>query len=405
MPEFHYQARDNASKSYTGTTEAENQAEVAKYLIDQGLIPVKITEKAVSLRSLLKVEVTVARVKTDDMTLFCRQMYSMVRAGVSLLDTLQKLAEATRSTRLREVIYSVQGEVARGRSLSDSIAHFPKIFPPTFISIIEAGEKSGQLENALLQLSDFFEREARMRKQIKTATRYPKLVIGALIAAFVVMNYLIIPAFVDMFKSMKMQLPLVTRILIATSNFMTHNGVWLALFLIALGFGVWRYLKTEKGRYFWDRLKLKMPIFGPILQRAMMARFARTFTMMVRSGVPLVQGIHLLSNTMNNSYMKQEVNKMEVGIRHGDSLAKTLAASGVFTNIAVQMVSVGERSGSLDNMLEEVALYYEREVDYDLKKLGDMIEPILLLIMGGMVLVLALGIFLPMFNITNLLHK
>lgn len=403
MPVFRYRARDSKGKVSVGQIEAESRTKVASSLMEKGLVPLEIGTKKepFDLKRLLNFELTPKKVKVDDLIMLCRQMFTMIKAGVPLLDLLDKLESVTRNPMLKKTLGQVADEIAKGKSFAASVQGFPNVFPTVFVSVVDAGERSGALEEAFKRLASYFELEAKMVKKIKSATRYPIMVIAAILVALGVMNFMVIPSFAQMFASFKMELPLVTRILLGSSNFML--AYWPGIFGVAgvAGFGVHRWLKTEKGRYTWDRYKLKMPVIGPILHRATLARFARIFTMTVRSGVPIVEGLKLVSSTVGNAYVAKAILGMQDGITRGDTFAKTAEDAGVFTEIVLQMLSVGEQTGALDTMLEEVADFYEREVDYDLARLSEMIEPILLVVMGALVVVLALGIFLPMWDMTS----
>jgi MSHA biogenesis protein MshG len=278
------------------------------------------------------------------------------------------------------------------------MSNHPKIFSQLFISIVHVGENTGQLESAFLQLSQYLEREQETRKQIKSATRYPSFVVFALVAALVVMNIFVIPVFAGMFEKFDTQLPLMTRFLLGMSDFFIHQWYVLVSVILLCIFITKKYLHTEKGRYVWDKKQLTLPIVGTVIEKSLLGRFARSFSMMLRAGVPLTVALNLVAEAVNNTFMQKAIITMRRRIEKGENLTRVANASQLFTPLIMQMISVGEETGRIDELLEEVADFYEREVDYDLKSLTSKIEPILISIVAGMVLILALGIFTPMWD-------
>jgi len=406
MANFTYTGRDTAGKLVKGKLDALDTDAVASQLVKNNITPIDIKseETKFSLLKLLNKDIKSGRVKTEDLITFCRQMYTLTKSGVPILESLMHLLDATRSKTLSNSLRGIIDSISSGQTLTASLRKYPKIFPNVFVSITEAGENSGQLDATFLQLAEYLELESKTIKRIKAATRYPLLVIFAIVAALVVVNFVVVPAFSKLFKQFGGKLPLPTRILVATSNFFIHYWFFLLIGIIVLFFTARYLLKTPKGRYYWDKWKLKIPVVGSIMNRIVLARFTRTFSMMLASGVPLVQSVTLVANIVGNTYIRRYILAMRDGIEHGETLTKTATASGLFTPLVLQMLSVGEEAGSIDNMLKEVAEFYEREVDYDLKRLGDLIEPFLLLVMGTMVLILALGVFLPMWDMVQFAH-
>lgn len=330
---------------------------------------------------------------------FCRQMYTLVRSGVPLIRGISGLGETTRnavlSNALREVIRDLEG----GYGLSQAFNQQSEIFSPMIIGILQVGENSGRVDEAFLQLARYLERERDTRARVKAAMRYPVMVLAAIAMAVAVINLFVIPAFAKVFAGFNAELPWATRILLGTSNF-TMNYWPLLMGVVALSVWLWvRFIRTAKGRRWWDRRKLQLPVLGPVITKATLARFARSFAMTMKSGVPLIQGLTLVAGAVDNAYMAELFADLRRSIERGESISRTAAGLGLFPPLVLQMIEVGEESGRLDEMLEEVADYYDREVDTDLKNLGSAIEPILLLVVGGMVLILALGVFLPMWDL------
>jgi len=283
-----------------------------------------------------------------------------------------------------------------------SLARHPNVFNALFINIVHVGENSGRLEEAFLQLSQYLERDLETTKSIKSALRYPTFVIVALAVAIAVINVKVIPAFAGMFDKFGAELPLPTRILIGTSevfvDFWPHMLAIIAVLVVS-----WReYLKTEQGQRFWGEKKLKLPIIGDIIHRGSMARYSRSFALMLKSGVPLPTALELCSRVIDNLYLSEKVRDIRHGVERGESLLRTHTSSGMFTPLVLQMIAVGEESGQVDELLADVAEYYEREVDYDVESLSAKIEPLLIVVMAGFVLILALGIFLPMWGMYDI---
>ena len=328
----------------------------------------------------------------------------MTKSSIPVTSAVSRLAETTHSTALRKSLQSIVANVEAGHTLSSAMRQFPEIFSTLFVSLIQVGEALGRLDTAFEHIAQYLEVEINTRKRIKSATRYPMFVVFAIADAMVVINILVIPAFAQMFANFKTELPWATQILIATSDFTMQNWPMLLGATFASFMGIRVYMNTAPGRLLWHRYQLKIPVIGSILERILLARFSRTFALVFKSGVPIHEGISLVAWAMGNDYMREHVLAMRTGISRGESLLSTATNSGLFSNLVLQMLAVGEETGSLDDMLFEVANFYEREVDYDLKRVGDAIEPLLLIIVAAMVLILALGVFLPMWDMVNLGH-
>ncbi len=401
MSAFQWRGRNTRGQLVDGRVDAESSDAVAQQLMRLDITPIEIEPVAsvhdedISLSQRLGLD----KPGVNDLILFTRQMYTLSKAGVPIIHGLRNVGQSTRNPSLRHAIEDVVDALESGRDLASGMAQNPKVFPAMFVSIVRVGESSGSLEHAFSQLTDYLELERDFRAKLKQALRYPVMVISAMFIAIAILMTFVIPAFADFFARFDAELPLPTRIIINTSNF-TAEWWWLiALALIAAGLGFRAWLGTENGRYRWDRLKLRLPMVGKILFQGAMARFARTFSMTYRSGVPLIQGLTLTARALDNDYIGQAVNDMRTGVERGESLSRTAAATGLFSPLVLQMLSIGEEAGDVDTMLVETAEYYEREVDYDLDNLSAYIEPVLLVFLGILVLVLALGVFLPMWDV------
>ncbi len=409
MPNFAYRGRNSEGQTVSDIIEAHSMDHALDELQRQQILPLHIeptrkkpraSGESGGLRAFWK-RATRPALKNDDLILFCRQMYALTRSGIPLMRAINGLAEATRNERLREVLIDVSRDLTSGNDLATCLARHPKAFNNLFVAMISMGETTGQLDNAFKQLIGHLELEKNTQRQIKQASRYPTFVIIALVAGLAVINYMVIPNFAGVFERMGSELPLMTRILLNSSNFTVAYGPFILGGLIGLYALYRRYIQTQKGRVWRDRLLLRLPLMGSVFERVTMSRFTRPFAMMMDSGVPLLHALTICSRTVGNEYVGQRIRDMHRGIERGDSLTSTARASGMFSPLVLQMIGVGEETGNLSDLLRDVADFYDQEIEYELKTLSSSIEPILIALMGGMVVVLALGVFLPMWEMAS----
>ncbi|KGY11120.1 MSHA biogenesis protein MshG [Vibrio tubiashii] len=402
MNSFRYQGRNLDGSAVSGQVEAPTREAAAEQLMGKGIIPIEISAQSgkAGLSIDVKALVTPA-VPLEVLVIFCRQLYSLTKAGVPLLRSMNGLSQNCANKQLQIALQDVTQELTNGRSLSASMQLFPKVFSPLFVSMIHVGENTGRLDQALFQLANYYEQEVETRKRIKTAMRYPTFVISFITIAMFILNVKVIPQFSSMFSRFGVELPLPTRILIATSEFFVNYWVMMVVLIVASLFGFRAWLGTANGRETWDKFRLKMPVVGELINRAQLSRFSRTFALMLKAGVPLNQSLALSAEALGNKFLENRLLEMKSSIEAGGTISATAINSGVFTPLVIQMISVGEETGRIDELLLEVADFYDREVDYDLKTLTARIEPILLVIVAGMVLILALGIFLPMWGMLD----
>lgn len=410
MPNFAYRGRNAAGEIVQGIMEGATAGAVADLLVGKGTTPMEIKPTTASLdradndlgmnRSMFR-----QKVEHMDVLLFSRQIHTLLRAGVPIMRALAGLQESSTNSAMRDVLQDVRESLDSGRELSLSLARHPKVFSPFYLSMVRVGEMTGRLEEVFIRLFDHLAFERFMADQVKSALRYPSFVVAAMALALIVVNIFVIPAFAKVFKGFGAELPFMTRLLIGFSDFMLNWWPALLLGIIAavLTFNAWR--KTRKGRYDWDRFKLKIPIAGKIVRKATLARFAASFALASRSGVPIIQALTNVAETVDNAYIADKVEKMRDGVERGESILRTSIAAGVFTPVVLQMIAVGEESGALDDMMKEVADMYQGEVEYELKTLAQQIEPILIISLGIMVLILALGIFLPLWDLGKVTMK
>lgn len=403
MKQFSYKSRDNAGQMVSGLLEASSPSAAADLLLERGLTPVELREHAPQDSALRALNQwldswTRPRVDIPDLIMFCRQMYTISRAGVPLIAALYGLSSSIKQATLSSTLTEVAQELESGMSLSVALGKHAQVFDPMFVNLVQVGENTGRLDEAFLQLAGYLERDWENRKNIRTALRYPTFVISAIVIAVAIINVKVIPAFADMFSQFGASLPLPTRILIGTSGFFVNFWPYM-LALIVGGVLAWReYLKTENGQRFWGKHKLRLPVVGDIIERASLARYSRSFAIMMSAGVPLTTALELCARVVDNLHLADRIRGIRTSIERGDGLLRSHTASGMFTPLVLQMIGVGEESGQVDALLLEVSGYYEREVDYDIKSLSAKIEPLLIVVMAIFVLILALGIFLPMWE-------
>ncbi len=409
MPAFAYRGRSARGELVTGTVEASDQGAVADQLLSTGVTPVEIhpttTAPAADAGPGSLKRLFAPRVGLVDTMLFSRQMYTLLKAGVPIMRALGGLQESAINPTLREVIADLRSSLDAGRELSSAMQRHPDVFSHFYMSIVRVGETTGQLEESFNLLFGYLDFEREVRERIKTALRYPIIVIVVISAAIAVINFAVIPAFAKIFEAAKVPLPLLTRILVKSSElFLAYWPILIGAIVLGVVAFV-SYTRTEQGRYNWDRIKLRIPVAGSIILKATLSRFARAFSISSRAGVPIVQALSVVAAVVDNSYLARHVEQMREGVERGDSILRAAVAANVFTPVVLQMIAVGEETGELDDLMGEVAQMYEREVDYEIKNLAANIEPIITIALGILVLLLALGVFLPMWGIGNVMLK
>ncbi|MFT6987801.1 MAG: MSHA biogenesis protein MshG [Psychromonas sp.] len=398
MPFYKYTGRDNQGNTVKGEFEATSKDLAVDKVMQKGIVPLEVKEKTSGGQSLDLASIFASHVKLSDLIIFTRQIYSLTKAGIPILRALNGLADSTHSKLLKDALYDVLDRMHNGYSLSVAMTAHPRVFSQLYVSLVQVGENTGQLDHIFLQLSQYLEQEVETRIRVKSAMRYPSFVLIALAVAMVILNIYVIPTFANMFAKFHAELPWTTQILLATSSFFVNYWPYLLAFLIASFIAVKMWLGSEKGAYLWDGWKLRIPIIGSVIERSLLARFSRSFAMMLSAGVPLNNALYLIAFAMDNSYLKEKMLAMRTGIESGETLLKTASSAGLFTPLVLQMIAVGEETGQVDELLNEAADFYEREVDYELKNMTAKIEPILISIVAVMVLILALGIFTPMWD-------
>lgn len=406
MALFAYKGRSARGELVQGSLEGADSGDVADQLFNRGVTPVDInpaavaraeraSDKAVPLWPAL----TKQKVDALDLMLFSRQMYTLLRAGVPIMRSLAGLQESTQKPAFAAVLLDLREALDSGRELSIALRRHPKIFSPFYVSMVQIGEMTGMLDEIFIRLYAHLEFEKQMNESIRAAVRYPMFVVLAMAAAITIVNIFVIPAFEKVFASFHAQLPLLTRMLIGFSSFMVHFWPLLLAIVIGAVVGFRAYTNTQGGRYRWDKYKFQLPIAGKIIFKGTMARFARSLALAFKSGIPIVQGLNVVGMVVDNEYMRSRVEQMRDGVERGESILRTAQATGVFNPTVLQMIAVGEETGDMDGLMFEIAGMYEREVEYEVKTLSAQIEPIMIVALGIMVLILALGIFLPLWDL------
>ncbi len=403
MPQFAYTGRDERGQLVQGELEGASSSVVAGALVSQGVTPIEITAAGSAApgeaQPGLLERLTEKKFAPTDVLMFSRQMNTLLKAGVPMMSALKGLEGSGEDKAISRVMRDLREGLESGNELSTCLLRYPKVFDAFYVAMVRVGEFTGTLQEIFLRLFDHLEFEKFMRDQVRSAIRYPMFVVITMAIAVMVINVFVIPTFAKVYAGFKTELPLITKGLIAFSNFTVAYWPALLGLLIVLAFGFRFYINTGRGRLVWDEYKLKIPIAGPIILNATLARFARSFALAIRSGVPAVQALTIVAGTVDNAHMARHIEGMREGVERGESLRRTAAAAGIFTPMVLQMLTVGEETGELDAMMNEIAELYQRDVEYSLKNLAAQIEPILIIGLGALVLLLALGVFLPIWDL------
>jgi type IV pilus assembly protein PilC len=401
---YAYKVRDREGKMAAGSMEAESEEAVVSRLRQMGYAPVSIeAEKSAGLKTEVRLPGS-GRVKLKDLAVFSRQFATMINSGLSLLRALTILGEQTSNRRLREVLVQVRGEVEKGSSLSAALAKHPKVFNRLYVSMVRAGEIGGFLDQVLVKVAETFEKEVTLRGKIRSAMTYPVVVFVMVIGIVAAMLIFIVPTFENLYASLGGTLPAPTRMLMGASQLLRRFFLLVVLAVVVLVFLFRRWQASQQGRYQWDRFKLKVKVFGPLFHKTALSRFSRTLATLIRSGVPILQALEIVAETVNNAVISRAVRDVQDSVREGESLATPLSKHATFPAMVVQMMAVGEETGDLDTMLSKVADFYDQEVEAAVASLTSMIEPILIAVMGAAVGGMVIALYLPLFNIINLVQ-
>jgi MSHA biogenesis protein MshG len=403
---YQYKGRSLNGRLVTGSAEGDSVDAVAARMEEGGIIPIDIALSASGneaesfglTQSGLARALGIGMPTTSDLVLFSRQMYTITKSGIPLLRGLRGLADSTHSRVLRGALEDVLSSLSSGRDLGTSLARHPQVFPPLYVSMVGVGEATGTLETAFQSLAQYLSQDREMQDRVKAAMRYPLIVVAVIGAAIGVITTFVIPRFAPLFRALGDDIPWPTRLIMTISSVAQKHGL-LLLGGLAILVAIARWaVRTETGRYRWHRFKLRVPVLGRLAHEAALARATRTLATSLRAGLPMLQALTLIARSSGNDFMAEHILKMREAVERGEPLSRAAAATGLFPPLVLQMMGVGEETGDLGELLEEVAGFYDREVDYSLKNISAAIEPVLVVCVGGMVLVLALGVFLPMWQ-------
>ena len=401
MAKFNYKARDMSGAPINGEMEGENIGVVKMKLAEQGLIPIQV-----SGGSILNMSFRFAQsVDTEELVLFTKQFHTLFQAGMGMEIILTTLARQTKNTYFKETLEKIQLDIQQGSSLAKAFGRHPKIFDELYISMLSSGEEAGILDDVLEHLSTLMEKDYAMRKAIKSALLYPKIVVSILVIAISCMMIFVVPKFMVMFANFKAELPLPTRILIAASDFMRNYSLVIALAAWGLFYVYKKFAATPKGRLLVDTLFFKVPIFGTLTLKVCNARFANILSSLYRSGLPVTKALEITAAVIGNEAFMRDVKILQSAVEKGSSISDSMRKLRFFAPIVVEATSIGEKTGSLDNMLSSIAKHYDMEVEHTVKNLTTLIEPIMLVSIFGIVLIFALAIFLPMWKLSETIIK
>ncbi len=405
MAQWHYTGR-SAGAAVSGQLEGASAGAVAELLLARGVVPLNITaSRAAAAGTDVLAAWRASKVSSTERLLFARQLHTLLRAGVPILAALRGLQDSCENPQMRQTLQDVRHSLESGQELSLALAQHPKVFDGFYIAMVKVGEMTGRLDEVFKRLFEHMEFEIFMRQQVKSALRYPAFVVVAMVAAIAVINLMVVPAFAEVFKSLGSELPWATRLLIGSSEITLKYGWLMGLSLIGGALALRRWVATKPGRLAWDHFWLRIPLAGKIVQKATLARFARSFALALRSGVPVERALAVVAQTADNQFIASRIEQLRLQVERGDTILRSAAASGIFTPVVLQMIAVGEETGAVDELMDEVASLYGNDVQYELKTLSQQIEPILVVFLGIVVLILALGVFLPMWDLGRVAFK
>lgn len=401
MGNFRYKIRDKHGRASTGTIEGDSKESIAKHFKQMGYVPILIEEEKPGVRNINFIQKFLSRVSQEELIVFTRQLATLQRAGVAILISLDSISEQVNSPYFKKIIKGITNDIEAGKSFSDSLSKFPSIFSNIYINMIRSGEAAGMLDDVLDKLASLLEYEQDIKMKVRQAIRYPMLVMITLSIAFPVLVLFIIPKFSALFAKFNTELPLPTKILIGLHFVLSHYWYLIILAIVVAVVAFRRFIDTPSGRYVWDNVKLKAPVFGQLLSKITLSRFSRMTSLLSSSGIPILNTLEIVKGSVGNMIIADSIDNIIEGIGQGKGIAEPMKLSGLFPGIVVQMVKIGEETGRMNELLLNVSDYYDSQVDYTVKNLTVLIEPILIFVLGIMVLTMALGIFMPMWNLIS----
>ncbi|MDP2981168.1 MAG: type II secretion system F family protein [Candidatus Omnitrophota bacterium] len=401
MANFRYKIRDKRGRASTGTIEGESKEFVAGHFKQMGYAPILIEEERPGIRSFNLFQKFFNRVTQEELIVFTRQLMTLQQAGVAILVSLGSISEQVSNPYFKRIIEEISNDIESGKSFSDSLSRFPSVFSDIYINMVRSGEAGGILDDVLDRLAVLMEHEQEIKMKVKQAIRYPLLVIMVISISFPLLVMFIIPKFSALFARFNTELPLPTKILLGMHFILSHYWPFIILAIIAFIFLFRRAINTKSGRYMWDGIKLKIPVFGQVFLKIALSRFSRMTALLSASGIPIINTLEIVRDSLGNRVIAESIDNIIHGIGEGKGIAQPMKASGLFPGIVIQMVKVGEETGKMNELLHKVSDYYDSQVDYTVKNMATLIEPILIFALGIMVLIMALGIFMPMWNLIS----
>ncbi|MDU2063515.1 MAG: type II secretion system F family protein [Sporomusaceae bacterium] len=399
-----YTARSRDGQSLSGTVLADTQQAAASYVRERGYFVTALKEKQASF-SLRDIKIFSSKVKTKDLAVFCRQLSTMMNAGVPMERCLNILAEQTTKSSLKTAVQDVYKKIREGEALSVALKNHSEVFPTIMIHMVEAGEVGGVLDIVLVRLAAHFEKEHKLNQKVKSAMTYPAAVLTiALIVVTFILTF-VFPTFMEMFKNMKTELPLLTRVLLAASAFIRENLLALALLVVGSAFLLVQFYQRPTARRFIDGAFFRIPVIGGLIQKVAVARFSRTLSTLIKGGVPILAALEVVKRTLGNLVMVEALDKAQSNVAEGMGLAYTLQESKVFTPMVVQMIAIGEESGATDEMLEKIADFYDDDVDDLVSRLSSLMEPALILFLGLTIGTIIAAVMLPLFDVMTSMNS
>ena len=397
MPKFAYVAVDAQGKRIKGEVESKDRASVAAFLSREPITIVSISEIKRQIAFLSGAK----KIKLKDIVVFCRQLATLVKAGVPLVKGLGIISAQVENKTLKDIVTSLQVSIETGRSLSEALAGFPKVFSPIFINMVKAGEMGGALDTVLERVAGYLESADQLARKVKGALVYPSVVVTMAIGIVVFLFIAVIPSFQNMFATLDIELPLPTRILIGTSNFIKSYFLYVLGIIIAGFIGIKRYIRTETGRFNFDKICLKLPLFGDLFIKVITARFSRTLSTLVKSGISILNALDIVSKTADNTVVERALSAVKGRVSRGEKIGESLktCGEGLFAPLVIDMITVGEETGNISPMLDKIADFYEAEVDTTVDALMSLLEPAIIILLGGLVGAIAISLFLPILEI------
>lgn len=404
MPQFNYKGRDKDGRSRSGQRFSFTADNLSAELINEGIFPTNITLSKPENRILDKIQdwLQGSTLLTEELSIFARQMQLLHAASVPMVTALKQLATHTRSRRLANALAGCIDHIEKGQSLATAMQNYPDVFSALVVNVIKIGESSGHLSESFGHIHQYLEFETSNIKQIKASFRYPIFVLISISLAIIVLNIFVIPTFSHFYTNLTANLPWQTKILIASSNFFVNYGLYCLVFLIGAAYMLHRYVQTPVGKYNWDKLQLQMPIFGKLLRRLYLIRFSQSLAIVLRSGISITQGLGLVKNLLQNSYVNTQITLTQEMIERGINFTVAISKVNLFSPLEAQILAVGEKNGELGPAMDYIANFHSHEIQFDLKRMNDVLGPLLIAAVSGLVLIIALGIYLPIWNMINL---